>query len=73
MGMTDASPNTGTEFAELYEQADRLLYNAKLAGRNRTKIALARGSDNDADSVNASHAGPLSGRSIAIIEAEFRA
>jgi diguanylate cyclase (GGDEF)-like protein len=51
MGMTDTSPNGGAEFTELYEQADGLLYNAKLAGRNRTKIALVQGSKNDADPV----------------------
>ena len=39
MGMTDLPPNSEAGFAEFYEQADRLLYNAKLAGRNRTKIA----------------------------------
>lgn len=49
MGMTDASPNPDTEFAKLYEQADRLLYNAKLAGRNRTQTALAQGSKDDAE------------------------
>jgi len=51
MGMTAASPNADAEFAELYEQADRLLYNAKLAGRNRCQTALAQGSKNDAESV----------------------
>ncbi|WP_378947718.1 diguanylate cyclase [Mesorhizobium sp. ANAO-SY3R2] len=49
MGMTDASPNAEEQFAELYEQADGLLYDAKLAGRNRTKTALAQASKNDAD------------------------
>lgn len=48
MGMTDGSPNADAEFTELYEQADKLLYNAKLAGRNRTEIALVQGSKNDA-------------------------
>ena len=51
MGMTDASPNADAAFAELYEQADRLLYNAKLAGRNRTQTASAQGSKNDAEPV----------------------
>lgn len=51
MGVTDASPNGDAEFAELYEQADRLLYDAKLAGRNRTKIALRKGPQDDADLV----------------------
>ncbi|MCA0275696.1 MAG: GGDEF domain-containing protein [Proteobacteria bacterium] len=49
MGMTDTSPNPDTEFAKLYEQADRLLYNAKLAGRNRTQTASAQGSKDDAE------------------------
>lgn len=44
MGMTNTRADE--EFAELYEQADRLLYNAKLAGRNRTQIALVQGSKN---------------------------
>ncbi|MCX8567634.1 diguanylate cyclase [Aminobacter sp. MET-1] len=51
MGMTDASLNADMEFAKLYEQADRLLYNAKLAGRNRTQTALAQGSKDDAEPV----------------------
>lgn len=45
MGMMDASSDADAEFAALYEQADRLLYDAKLAGRNRTEIALAQGSE----------------------------
>lgn len=49
MGMTNTRADE--EFAELYEQADRLLYNPKLAGRNRTKIAVAQGSKNDADAI----------------------
>jgi diguanylate cyclase (GGDEF)-like protein len=51
MGVADASPNADSEFAELYEQADALLYNAKLSGRNRTQIALVQGSNDDADRV----------------------
>jgi diguanylate cyclase (GGDEF)-like protein len=55
MGMIDAPPKNSAsadaEFAELYEQADGLLYKAKLAGRNRTKIAFVQGSKNDADPV----------------------
>ncbi len=43
MGMTDAPPSADLGFEELYRQADRLLYDAKLAGRNRTKVALAQG------------------------------
>ncbi len=39
MGVADALPNADNGFAELYEQADRLLYDAKLSGRNRTKVA----------------------------------
>lgn len=41
MGMTSSDADPG--FAELYKQADRLLYDAKLAGRNRTKLILAQG------------------------------
>ncbi|HEV7307212.1 diguanylate cyclase [Ensifer sp.] len=48
MGVADAS-NADVEFAELYEQADDLLYEAKLSGRNRTKVALARGSKSHVD------------------------
>ena len=44
MGMADAPQNADTEFAQLYERADKLLYDAKLAGRNRTKAAVVRGS-----------------------------
>ncbi|WP_082496513.1 diguanylate cyclase [Aminobacter sp. DSM 101952] len=44
MGITDDAP-PNAEFAALYEQADKLLYNAKLAGRNRTQIASAQGSE----------------------------
>ncbi len=40
MGMTNAMPDTGAEFTELYREADGLLYEAKLAGRNRTKAML---------------------------------
>lgn len=36
MGMTSMSPNADADFAELYKQADKLLYEAKLSGRNRT-------------------------------------
>jgi diguanylate cyclase (GGDEF)-like protein len=43
MGMTDAPADADTGFTELYRQADKLLYDAKLAGRNRTKVALAQG------------------------------
>lgn len=43
MGMTNSAPDIDAEFAELYRQADRLLYDAKLAGRNRTKVMLMQG------------------------------
>lgn len=43
MGMTDASPNADVEFAVLYERADKLLYDAKLTGRNRSKFSSVQG------------------------------
>lgn len=42
MGMTHVPATAEIGFAALYEQADRLLYDAKHAGRNRTKVALAQ-------------------------------
>ncbi|MDR6756786.1 diguanylate cyclase (GGDEF)-like protein [Mycoplana sp. BE70] len=51
MGMTDAPPNADAQFAELYEEADKLLYKAKLAGRNRTKAASVRESNHEMDPV----------------------
>ncbi len=38
MSLTDAPPNADTEFSELYTQSDRLLYDAKQAVRDRTKV-----------------------------------
>ncbi|WP_246752838.1 diguanylate cyclase [Sinorhizobium sp. BG8] len=51
MGVTDASPGADVAFAELYERADKLLYKAKLAGRNRTRTAFAQGSETDVNPV----------------------
>ncbi len=45
MGMTDTQPDADIEFSEFYRQADELLYDAKLAGRNRTKAMLAQGAE----------------------------
>lgn len=45
MGMIDAPPSADVDFAELYRRADKLLYDAKLAGRNRTKAMLAQGGE----------------------------
>lgn len=45
MGMTDSMSNAGESFSDLYDQADKLLYDAKLAGRNRTKAILAQGGE----------------------------
>lgn len=42
MGVLCASSHPDVDFAELYEQADKLLYDAKLSGRNRSKVALAQ-------------------------------
>lgn len=39
MGMIDMSNIAETTFGELYEKADKLLYDAKVSGRNRTKVA----------------------------------
>lgn len=39
MGITDMHHNAELGFPELYRQADKLLYDAKRAGRNRTKVA----------------------------------
>lgn len=43
MGMTNSGSQDRLGFAELYRQTDRLLYDAKLAGRNRTKVMLVKG------------------------------
>ncbi len=51
MGMADAPFDTA--FAALYEQADRLLYSAKLAGRNRTQTAPGARNDAAVDPVQA--------------------
>lgn len=51
MGISDAPANADVRFAELYKQADKLLYDAKLSGRNRTKSTLAQRSSEDADSM----------------------
>ena len=47
MGISDAGPNTNVRFSELYKQADKLLYDAKLTGRNRTKSAQLPRAKND--------------------------
>lgn len=47
MGMVRARPDSVLEFTELYDQADKLLYNAKQAGRNRTTTAPAQAFEND--------------------------
>lgn len=49
MGMVLASSETDPEFTELYDQADKLLYNAKQAGRNRTITASAQVCTNSPD------------------------
>lgn len=49
MGVADTSTDADVDFAELYEQADKLLYDAKFSGRNRTKAALVQGSKNHVD------------------------
>jgi len=52
MGISDAPPNADVGFTELYEQADKLLYDAKLSGRNRTKSTLPQRSRDDANSMS---------------------
>lgn len=42
MGMVRAEPSNDLAFTGLYDQADKLLYNAKQAGRNRTVFASAQ-------------------------------
>ncbi|EJJ30079.1 diguanylate cyclase (GGDEF) domain-containing protein [Rhizobium sp. CF142] len=49
MGISDAPPNADVRFAELYKQADKLLYDAKLSGRNRTKSTLSQKPRDDAN------------------------
>ncbi|PTM98463.1 sensor domain-containing diguanylate cyclase [Mycoplana dimorpha] len=46
MGLTNSSPHADEPFEELYERADKLLYSAKLAGRNRTRSEMVQGSTN---------------------------
>jgi len=50
MGISDAPPNAEMRFADLYDQADKLLYDAKLSGRNRTKSTLSQRPRDNANS-----------------------
>ncbi|SFB14115.1 diguanylate cyclase (GGDEF) domain-containing protein [Rhizobium sp. NFR07] len=50
MGIADAPPDADMVFAELYRQADTLLYDAKLAGRNRTKVSSTQAAKDHANS-----------------------
>lgn len=59
MGISDAPPNDHVEFPELYKQADLLLYDAKLSGRNCTKSMLAHRPTDNAYSITVG-AGTLS-------------
>lgn len=45
MGITNSPSDTDVSFADLYRLADKLLYDAKLAGRNRTKATVVQGGD----------------------------
>jgi diguanylate cyclase (GGDEF)-like protein len=47
MGMTDVPIGADIGFAELYRQADKLLYEAKLSGRNRTKATSVEAEEDD--------------------------
>ncbi|WJH41183.1 GGDEF domain-containing protein [Aliirhizobium terrae] len=50
MGIAGSPLDAEMGFAELYRQADTLLYEAKLAGRNRTKVTLPQVPKNSVDS-----------------------
>ncbi len=51
MGISDAPPNADVRFTELYKQADKLLYDAKLSGRNRSKSTLSQRPRDDTNSM----------------------
>lgn len=51
MGILDAPPALDVKFAGLYNQADKLLYDAKLSGRNRSKSPLSQRPKDNEDSV----------------------
>ncbi|WP_246617878.1 GGDEF domain-containing protein [Rhizobium populisoli] len=51
MGISGAPRDADVNFADLYKQADALLYDAKLSGRNRTKSALLPMARDDTHSV----------------------
>lgn len=50
MGVTGGLSDPDADFTALYEEADKLLYSAKLAGRNRTKTAFTQQTQSDAGS-----------------------
>jgi diguanylate cyclase (GGDEF)-like protein len=51
MGICDGPSKADVGFEDLYSQADMLLYDAKRAGRNRTRSTLAQTSRDDAQSM----------------------